>query len=100
MAISYCGTEDLKLVNTASDKNKRILILDVELNGTNFLLTNLYNSNTEYEQLSAFSTLQKTTSKIWWLQQQKNIAFGGDLNLIFDCEVDASGGNPTLKKYL
>ena len=64
MAISYCGTEDLKLVNTASDKNKRILILDAELNGTNFLLTNLYNSNTEYEQLSAFSTLQKTTSKI------------------------------------
>ena len=62
MAIGYCGTEDLKVVNTARDKNGRILILDTELNGT------------------------------------KNIVFGGDFNLIFDCKFDASGGNPILKK--
>ena len=29
---------------------------------------------------------------------KKNIVFGGDFNLIFDCEFDASGGNPILKK--
>ena len=46
------------MVNTACDKNVRILILDGELNGTNFLLTNFYNSNIESEQ-STFSTLQK-----------------------------------------
>ena len=46
VAIGYCGTEDLKVVNTARDKNGRMLILDAELNGTNFLLINFYNSNT------------------------------------------------------
>ena len=63
VAISYCGTEDLKVVNTARDKNGRMLILDAELNGTNFLLINFYNSNTESEQLSTFSTLEKPLEK-------------------------------------
>ena len=63
VAIGYCGTEDLKVVNTARDKNGRMLILDAELNGTNFLLINFYNSNTESEQLSASSTLQKLLEK-------------------------------------
>ena len=60
MAIGYCGTEDLKVVNTARDKNGRMLILDAELNGTNFLLINFYNSNTEPEQ---FPTPQKLLGK-------------------------------------
>ena len=64
VAIGYCGTQDLKVVNTARDKNGRILILDTDLNGT------------------------------------KNIVFGGDFNLIFDCKFDVSGGNPILKKNL
>ena len=63
VAIGYCGTEDLKVVNTARDKNGQMLILDAELNGTNFLLINFYNSNTESEQLSTFSTLQKLLEK-------------------------------------
>ena len=32
MAIGYCGTKDFKVVNTTYDKNRRILILDAELN--------------------------------------------------------------------
>ena len=36
VAIGYCGTEAFKLVNTACDKNGRILILNAELNGTKF----------------------------------------------------------------
>ena len=59
LAIGYCGTEAFKVVNTACDKNGQILILDAELNGTNFFLINFYNSNTESEQLSTFSTLKK-----------------------------------------
>ena len=29
---------------------------------------------------------------------KKNIVFGSDFNLIFDCKFDPSGGNPILKK--
>ena len=61
--MDYCGTEAFKVVNTARDKNGRILILDAELNGTNFLLINFYSSNTESEHLSTFSTLQKLLEK-------------------------------------
>ena len=64
MAISYCRRGAFKVVNTACDKNGRFLILDAELNGTNVLLTNFYNSNTESEQLSTFSTLQKLLEKV------------------------------------
>ena len=91
------GTEHLKVVNTARSKNGQMLILDAELNGTNFLLINFYNSNTESEQLSTFSTLQKLLEK-FDDYNKKNIVFGGDFNLIFDCKFDASGGNPILKK--
>ena len=40
VAIDYCGTEGFKVGNTAGDKNGRILILDAELNDTNFFLIN------------------------------------------------------------
>ena len=55
MGIGYCGTEDIKVVKTARDKNGGMQILNAELNGTNFLLINFYNSNTESKQLSTFS---------------------------------------------
>ena len=99
MAIRYCGTKAFKVVNTAWDKNGRILILEDEMNSTNVLLINFYNSNTESEQLSTFSTLQKLLEK-FDDYNKKNIVFGGDFNLIFDCKLDASGGNPILKKNL
>ena len=78
MAISYCGTE-----------NGRILIFVAELNGTNFLLINFHNSNTEPEQLSTFSTLQKLFEKVDDYSKT-NIAFGGDFNLICDWKFNNS----------
>ena len=97
VTIGYCGTEAFKVVNTACDKNERILILDAALNGTNFFLINFYNSNTESEQLSTFSTLQNLL-ETFDDYNNKNIVFGGDFNLIFDCKLDVSGGNPILKR--
>ena len=41
-----------------------ILILDAALNSTNVLLISFYNSNTESEELSTFSTLQKLFEKV------------------------------------
>ena len=99
MAIGYCGTEDFEVVNTACNINGRILIFDAELNDTNFLLINFYNSKTESEQLSTLSTLQKLLEKSGDYNKN-NVAFGGDFDLISDCKFDVSGGNPILKKIL
>ena len=52
VAISYYGTVAFEVINTAWDKNGRILIVNAELNDTNFLRINLYNSNSETAQLS------------------------------------------------
>ena len=67
------------MVNTACDKNGRILILDAKLNDTNFLLVNFYNSNSESEQLSSFSSLQKLIVNIDDYHK-KDIVFEGDLS--------------------
>ena len=56
-----------------------------------------YNSNSESEQLSTFSTLQKLREKVDDYNQ-KNIVFGGHFNLIFDCKFDVCGRNPILRK--
>ena len=95
MAIGYGGTRAFKVVNTACNKNGRILILDAKLNGTNFLLLNFCNSNSESEQLSTFSSLRKLKFDD---NNKKNVVSGGDFNFAFDCKFNASGGNPILKK--
>ena len=81
VAISYCGRA-IKVVNAVCDKNGQILILNAELNCTNFLLFKFYNSNTGSAQLSTFPTLQKLFEKVEDYNE-KNIVFGGDFNLIF-----------------
>ena len=42
-----------------SDNSGRILVLDVTINGTEYLLINLYNGNTEPEQLNISESLSK-----------------------------------------
>ena len=55
--ISYIGTHNFLLNNQKTDSNGRILILDVTINDVNFVLINLYNSNTETEQISVLNNL-------------------------------------------
>ena len=64
VAIGHCRTEAFKVVNTTCNKNGQIPILHAELNNTNVLVINFYNSNTESEELSTFSTLQKLLEKV------------------------------------
>ena len=97
MSIGYWGTENFKVVNMACHKNGRILILDAELNYTNFLLVNFCSSNSEFEQLSTFSSLQKLLVKSDDCSK-KNTVFKDDFNLIFDQKFDVSRGNLILKK--
>ena len=62
--VKFVRYNDRKNVfNTACDRNGRILILDADLNDTNFLLINFYNSDSEFQQLSTFFSLQKLLGK-------------------------------------
>ena len=96
-AIAFSKNFSVKIVNQSRDNFGRLLILESVINDEHFLLINLYNANTELDQLSV---LEMLTSKLDTLNYNNNckIIFGGDLNFIFDTSLDASGGNPSLKK--
>ena len=54
---------------------------------------------------SIFTILTRSLNSYQLLEKfddynKKNIVFGGDFNLIFDCKFNASGGNPILKKNI
>ena len=76
---------------------KIILIMDVQVDDAAFLLINLYNANKECEQLNVLTTICNFLSNITDLHF-KNTIFGGDLNVFFDTNYEAQGGNQTLKK--
>ena len=63
---------------------------------TLIVLINIYNANTESEQLETHLDLVSTIDKVKDIQS-KNIVFGGDFNVIFDISFESLGGNPCLK---
>ena len=78
-----------------TDNDGRILILDVTINDVNFVLINLYNANTETEQVSVLNNL---TSLTFDVTLEKNLNLAGDFNLFINLKLDAKGGKPAIKK--
>ena len=64
MAIHYSAK------NKLIDNNGRILVLDVIIDGMQYLLMNLYNGNTEPEQLNISKSLSKISKKFQHLSQK------------------------------
>ena len=65
-----------------------------------FVLVNIYNPNTETEQVAALHDLDKMLETIKDLYD-KNIVLAGDFYFyfyFFDTSVDSYGGKPTQKK--
>ena len=60
-------------------------------------MINLYNANTEKEQIEVLSNLL-TLLKTFDIDPNKHIIIAGDFNLFFNSKLDAAGGNPTLKR--
>ena len=63
---------------------------------TVFVLINIYNANTESEQLETLSDLVSIIDKVKDIQS-KNIVLGGDFNVLFNISLKSLGGNPCLK---
>ena len=95
--ICFIGSKRLFIRNKLSDNDGRILILDVDIDDENFILINLYNPNTEAEQLKTLSKLTEMLTKSH-LSQNNNIICAGDFNLLFNIKLESYGGNPVFKK--
>ena len=95
--IAYIGTEKFTVKKQQTDHTGRILILDVFINDSEYILINLYNANTEKEQIEVLSNLFALL-KTFDINPNKHIIMAGDFNLFFNSNLDAAGGNPTLKR--
>ena len=62
--IDFLGNKPFTVVHEFSDKNGRIFILDLIFNNCEYFLINLYNANTEKEQLATLNDLEALLSKI------------------------------------
>ena len=96
-AIAFSNQFSFNIVSQVKDNNGRVLILKVNINGEIFLLINLYNANSEVDQISVLDLLASKLEE-FDLDEKFIPIFGGDMNLIFDTMLDFSGGSPSLKK--
>ena len=60
---SYFGKETFNVNKQKTDKEGRILILDISVNDSEYTQTNLYNANTEKEQINVFSNMSAILKK-------------------------------------
>ena len=78
------------------DTNGRYILIDATVEGSDFLLVNIYAPNKVQEQCEFFSGLETMVEEFNTSAEQK-IVVGGDFNVAIDPDLDCSGGNPTKK---
>ena len=95
--IGYLGNKNCSVNKICKDNNGRVLAIEAEIEIETFVLLNLYNSNSEAEQLQTLSDVDLLLSD-FSLDDTKTIVFAGDFNLFFNQKLEVMTGNPTLKK--
>ena len=65
----------LMLKKEETDKEGRILILNVSANDSEYILINLYNANTEKQQINVFSNMFALLKKFYINPKKRN--YGG-----------------------
>ena len=94
---NLCGVENVTVKKQETEKESRILILNVSVNGSEYILINLYNANTKKEQTNVFSNMFVLSQK-FDINKKNEMIMAGDFNLFFDSKLDVRGGNSTIKK--
>ena len=79
VAIGYAGNNKVDELDKNTDKNGRILILDVTVEETNFVLLNICNPNTKTEHVMTLLNLGKILETIKDCFD-KHIVLAGDFN--------------------
>ena len=94
--VGFSKNLDVTFEQTTQDKNGRILILDVTIDSIKYTLINLYNANSENDQVNTLNSFRDHIKR--HTVSDRYPIFMGDLNMIFDTQLDALGGTPSLKK--
>ena len=79
--IAYLGTETFFVNKQETDKEGRILILDVSVSDSEYILINLYNANTEKEQIDVLNNMFVLLEK-FDINKKSQLIMAGDFNLL------------------
>ena len=90
------GLEYKMLSDPICDPNGRYMTLNMEIQGSPYVLVSCYAPNNEHERIKLFQVIRDHFKN---LEPDKdvNLILGGDWNLIFNSSLDAFGRKPTLK---
>ena len=91
------GTKALNILNIKRDNLGRILVTEVKIDDSVFVLFNIQNANTEPEQLHTLNDLINILETFKDIQN-KIVVLGGDINVILNASLDSKGGTPIIKK--
>ena len=97
VAIGFVGKRALNILNIKRDNLGRILVIEVKIDDSVFVLINIYNANTESEQLHTLNDLINILETFEDIQN-KSVVLVGDFNVILSPSLDSEGGKPVIKK--
>ena len=89
--IAFYGNLNICVKNKVNDNDGRVLILEATSDGSDYLLINLYNANTEKEQLTTIKNLNNLLKDFQDFHDKK-VSFAGDFKLVFDKNLESVGG--------
>ena len=93
----FCSYKGFKHLNIRRDNLGRILVIEVKIDDSVFVLINIYNANTKSQQLHTLNdviNILKTFEDI----QDRSFVLGSDFNVILNPSLDSEGGKPIIKK--
>ena len=73
------------------------MILDIKIDANQYILINLYNANTEAEQVKNLEELQNLLKNLD-ISQNKRIIFKGNFSIFFNSKLEAKGSKRLLKR--
>ena len=95
--IAYLGEKSFVLNEQKTDKAGRGLMFDITLDADQYILINLYNANTDTEQVKILEKLQSLLKNLD-IRQSKGIISSGNMNVFFNSKKDTKSGKLLLKK--
>ena len=96
--IAIYGNMNICVKNKVNDNDGSVLILEATIDGSDYLLINLYNANTEREKLTTMKNVNNLL-KTFEDFHDKNVLFERDFNLIFDKNLESARLSPLLKNH-
>ena len=97
VAIRFVAKKALNILNIKRANLGRILVTEVKIDQSAFVLINIYKANTDSEQLHTLKDLINILENFEDIQN-KSVVLGGDFNVILNPSLDLEVGKPVIKK--